>query len=97
MREINDLHAKKRKHRLGAKPAAIEPRPWRPDTSRIDATVRAQAEAAAVRCELRLPEEIIEELVAVAPSALAMAARLGRQHAREEETASTFDPGRAVD
>ena len=59
--------------------------------------MRAQAEAAAVRCELRLPEEIIEELVAVAPSALAMAARLGRQHAREDETASTFDPGRAVD
>jgi hypothetical protein len=39
----------------------------------------------------------MEELIAVAPSALAMAARLGRQHAREDEIASTFDPGRAVD
>jgi aspartyl-tRNA(Asn)/glutamyl-tRNA(Gln) amidotransferase subunit A len=81
----------------GAKPAAIEPRPWRPDTSKVGSTVRAQAEAAATRCGLRLPDQIMEELVAVAPSALAMAARLGRQHAREDETASTFDPGRAVD
>ena len=81
----------------GAKPAAIEPRPWHPDTSRIDSTVRAQAEAAAVRCGLRLPVQIMEELIAVAPSALAMAARLGRQHGREDEIASTFDPGRAVD
>jgi hypothetical protein len=39
----------------------------------------------------------MEELVAVAPWALAMAARLGRQHAREDETASIFDPDRAVD
>jgi aspartyl-tRNA(Asn)/glutamyl-tRNA(Gln) amidotransferase subunit A len=82
---------------LGAKPAAIEPTQWRPDVSRIDATVRAQAEAAAVRCGLRLPDEIMEELVAVAPSALAMAARLGRQYAREDEVASIFDPGRTVD
>ena len=81
----------------GAKRAAIEPTRWRPDVSRIDATVRAQAEAAAVRCGLRLPDEIIEELVAVAPSALAMAARLGRQHAREDEVASIFDPGCTVD
>jgi aspartyl-tRNA(Asn)/glutamyl-tRNA(Gln) amidotransferase subunit A len=81
----------------GAKPAAIEPRPWRPNISRIDSAMRAQAEAAAVRCGLRLPDEIMEELVAVAPSALAMAARLRRQHAREDETASIFDPGRAVD
>jgi aspartyl-tRNA(Asn)/glutamyl-tRNA(Gln) amidotransferase subunit A len=81
----------------GAKAAVIEPTQWRPDASRIDATVRAQAEAAAVRCGLRLPDEIMEELVAVAPSALAMAARLGRQHAREDEVASIFDPGRTVD
>jgi aspartyl-tRNA(Asn)/glutamyl-tRNA(Gln) amidotransferase subunit A len=81
----------------GAKPVAVEPTPWRPDVARIDATVRAKAEAAAARCGLRLPDEIIEELVAVAPSALAMAARLGRQHAREDEIASIFDPGRAVD
>jgi aspartyl-tRNA(Asn)/glutamyl-tRNA(Gln) amidotransferase subunit A len=81
----------------GAKPAPIVPRPWQPDTSRVESTVRDQAKAAAARCGLRLPDQIIEELVAVAPSALAMAARLGRWHAREDETASTFDPGRAID
>jgi aspartyl-tRNA(Asn)/glutamyl-tRNA(Gln) amidotransferase subunit A len=81
----------------GAKPGAIEPRPWGPDTSKVQPAVRAQAEVAAARCGLRLPEQIIEELVAVAPWALAMAARLGREHAREVETASIFDPGRDLD
>src|SRR5262249_24520361 len=76
----------------GAKPAAIEPRPWLPDTSKVDPAVRAQAEAAAARCGLRLADQIMEELIAVAPWALAMAARLGRQHARADETASIFDP-----
>lgn len=81
----------------GARPAAIAPRPWIPDTSKVEPAVRAQAEAAAARCGLRLPDQIMEELVAVAPWALAMAARLGRQHGREDETASIFDPGRDVD
>jgi len=81
----------------GAKPGAIDPRPWSPDTSKVEPAVRAQAKLAATRCGLRLPDQIIEELVAVAPWALAMAARLGRQHAREEETASIFDPGRDID
>jgi hypothetical protein len=77
--------------------ATIEPRAWSPDTSKVEPAVRAQAVAAAARCGLRLSDEIIEELVAVAPWALAMAARLGRQHAREDETASIFDPGRELD
>ena len=46
---------------------------------------------------LRLPGHVMEELVAVAPWALAMARRLRRDHPREAETASIFDPGRDVD
>ena len=46
---------------------------------------------------LRLPGHIMEELVAVAPWALAMARRLNRHHPREAETASIFDPGRDID
>jgi hypothetical protein len=63
----------------------------------VEPAVRAQTQIAAARCGLQLPDPIIEELVAVAPWALAMAARLGRNHAREIETASIFDPGRDVD
>jgi hypothetical protein len=37
------------------------------------------------------------EFVAVAPWALAMARRLRRDHPREAETASIFDPGGDVD
>ena len=59
--------------------------------------MRALAENAAVRAGLRLPGAIMEELVAVAPWALAMARRLKRDHAREAETVSVFDPGRDVD
>jgi aspartyl-tRNA(Asn)/glutamyl-tRNA(Gln) amidotransferase subunit A len=81
----------------GAKPAEIEPKPWSPDTSKVESAVRAHAVSAAAHCGLRLSDQIIEELVAVAPWALAMAARLGRKHAREVETASIFDPGRNVD
>src|SRR5262249_12783868 len=81
----------------GAKPGASEPRQWSPDTSKVEPDLRRRAEAAAARCGLRLPDEIMEELVAVAPWALSMAARLGRQHGREVETASIFDPGRDVD
>ena len=59
--------------------------------------MRALAENAAARAGLRLPGTIMEELVAVAPWALAMARRLKRDHPREAETASIFDPGRDVD
>jgi len=81
----------------GAKAGAIDPKPWIPDTSAVEPSVRAHTEAAAARCGLRLPGPIMEELVAVAPWALAMARRLKRDHAREAETASIFDPGRDVD
>lgn len=81
----------------GARAGAIDPKPWIPDTSAIEHTVRARAENAAVRAGLRLPGHVMEELVAVAPWALAMARHLTRDHPREAETASIFDPGRDVD
>jgi aspartyl-tRNA(Asn)/glutamyl-tRNA(Gln) amidotransferase subunit A len=81
----------------GAKAAVIEPKPWIPDTSAVEAAVRMQAQNAAARCDLALSDQILEELVAVAPWALAMARRLKRDHPREAETASIFDPGRDVD
>ena len=81
----------------GAKPAVIDPKPWAPDTSGVEPAVRAQAERAAAHAGLRLPGPIMEELVAVAPWALAMARRLKRDHPREAETVSIFDPGRDVD
>jgi aspartyl-tRNA(Asn)/glutamyl-tRNA(Gln) amidotransferase subunit A len=81
----------------GAKAGAIDPKPWAPDTSTVEPAVRVQAENAAARAGLRLSGQIMEELVAVAPWALAMARRLKRDHAREAETVSIFDPGRDVD
>jgi aspartyl-tRNA(Asn)/glutamyl-tRNA(Gln) amidotransferase subunit A len=78
-------------------PAAIDPKPWIPDTSAVENAVRARAEHAAAHCGLRLPAQITEELVAVAPFALAMARRLKRDHPREAETSSIFDPGRDLD
>ena len=81
----------------GAKPGAIDPKPWKPDASAVAPDVRARAENAAVHGGLRLPEHIMEELVAVAPWALAMACRLKRDHPREAETASIFDPGRGIE
>jgi len=81
----------------GTKAGTIDPKPWIPDTSAAEPSVRAHAEAAAARAGLRLPGPIMEELVAVAPSALAMARRLKRDHPREAEIASIFDPGRDVD
>ena len=81
----------------GAKPGAIDPKPWVPDTSAVEPAVRVLAENAAMRAGLRLPGHIMEELVAVAPWALAMARRLNRHHPREAETASIFDPGRDID
>jgi aspartyl-tRNA(Asn)/glutamyl-tRNA(Gln) amidotransferase subunit A len=78
----------------GAAPAALDPKPWRPDTSQVDPAVRAFAENAATRAGLRLAPEHMEELVAVAPWAFAMATRLRRDHLRSAEVSSIFDPAR---
>ena len=78
----------------GASPAALAPRPWRPDTSQVEPAIRAFAENAAVRAGLRLAPEQMEELVAVAPWAIAMAKRLRRDHLRSAEVSSIFDPTR---
>ncbi len=81
----------------GAPPAAIDPKPWIPDTSAIEPAIRARAELAARHAGLRLSDQLLEELVAVAPWALAMARRVSRDNPREWETSSIFDPGRDVD
>jgi Asp-tRNA(Asn)/Glu-tRNA(Gln) amidotransferase A subunit family amidase len=81
----------------GAGPATLDHQPWLPDTASVELTVRAQAEGAAHRAGLRLPGPILEELVAVAPWVVAMAQRLRRDHPREAEVASIFDPGRDLD
>ena len=78
----------------GAAPAALDPKPWRPDTSQVEPAVRAFAENAAMRAGLRLAPEQMEELVAVAPWAIAMAKRLRRDHLRSAEVSSIFDPTR---
>jgi aspartyl-tRNA(Asn)/glutamyl-tRNA(Gln) amidotransferase subunit A len=80
--------------RPGATPAALDPKPWRPDTSQVEPAVRAFAENAATRAGLRLAPEHMEELVAVAPWAIAMAMRLRRDHVRSAEVSSFFDPTR---
>jgi aspartyl-tRNA(Asn)/glutamyl-tRNA(Gln) amidotransferase subunit A len=89
----------KRRPRLvpGERPGAIDPKPWVPDTTKVEPAVRALAENSAMRAGLRLSGHIMEELVAVAPWALAMARRLERDNPREAETASIFDPGRDID
>jgi aspartyl-tRNA(Asn)/glutamyl-tRNA(Gln) amidotransferase subunit A len=91
------LHERRPALIAGQKAATIDPKPWLPDTTAVEPAVRALAANAAIRCGLRLPAPILEELVAVAPWALAMARRLKRDHPREAETASIFDPGRDVD
>lgn len=80
----------------GSEAAPIRPAPWRPDTTAVPASVRQRATEAALHAGLQLSEPIIEELVAVAPWALAMAARLHRGHAREAEISSIFDIAREV-
>ncbi|MEZ5849354.1 MAG: amidase [Hyphomicrobiaceae bacterium] len=75
----------------GIAAAAIAPEPWRPDTSAVPARIRDQALAAAAHVGLRLPEPIAAELVASAPVALAMAARLQRDHGADDEVSSIFD------
>ena len=78
----------------GAAPAVLDPKPWRPDTSQVEPAVRAFAENATIRTGLRLAPGHMEELVAVAPWALAMARRLRRDHLRSAEVSSIFDPTR---
>ncbi|MEM8972834.1 MAG: hypothetical protein AAGD43_12290, partial [Pseudomonadota bacterium] len=80
--------------KTGDPPAPIDPQPWIPDTSHVPADLRARAENAALQMGLSLPDEIMEELVAVAPYAVAMAGRLKRENAREDEVLSVFDIGR---
>jgi hypothetical protein len=80
--------------RPGAAAAALDPKPWRPDTSQVEPAVRAFAEHAATRAGLRLAPEHMEELVAVAPWAIVMANRLRRDHLRSAEVSSIFDPTR---
>jgi aspartyl-tRNA(Asn)/glutamyl-tRNA(Gln) amidotransferase subunit A len=81
----------------GAKPGAIDPKPWVPDTSSVAPALRAHAEQAARHAGLRLPGPILAELIAVAPWALALAGRLKRDYPREAEVCSIFDPVRDVD
>jgi aspartyl-tRNA(Asn)/glutamyl-tRNA(Gln) amidotransferase subunit A len=78
----------------GAAPAVLDPKPWRPDTRQVEPATRALAQNAAMRAGLRLTPEQMEELVAVAPWAIAMARRLRRDHVRSAEVSSIFDPTR---
>jgi aspartyl-tRNA(Asn)/glutamyl-tRNA(Gln) amidotransferase subunit A len=77
---------------IGEPAAAVDPQMWMPDTSAVDPDIRAHAESAARIAGLNLPPDIMEELVAVAPHALAMAARLPRDHAQYDEVSSVFLP-----
>jgi aspartyl-tRNA(Asn)/glutamyl-tRNA(Gln) amidotransferase subunit A len=90
-------HTRHPKLAPGASPGALDPKPWVPDTSQVEPAVRSRAEAAARAAGLRLPDPIMRELIAVAPLALAMARRLERNHGREVEVSSIYDPGRDVD
>jgi hypothetical protein len=80
--------------RPGAAPAALAPKAWHPDTSQVEPATRAFAENAAMRAGLRLAPDHMQELVAVAPWAIAMAKRLRRDHLRSAEVSSIFDPTR---
>lgn len=77
-----------------ALPAALDLKPWRADTSAVEPGVRVLAQTAAKRAGLHLTAEQFEELVAVAPWALAMTQRLRRDHLRTAEVSSIFDPAR---
>ena len=76
----------------GDPPAPVDPQKWLPDTSAVTPELRAHAEIAARNAGLQLPPEIMEELVAVAPHALAMARRLPRDHVQYDEVSSVFLP-----
>lgn len=78
---------------VAGEPAAkVDPQAWVPDTTAVDAHTRAHAENAARHAGLDLSPQIMEELVAVAPHALAMAKRLPRDHAQFDEVSSVFLP-----
>jgi len=81
----------------GATPAPLDAKPWVPDTSDVEPPVRARAENAAAAVGLKLPAPIMEELVAVAPWALAMAKRIARGNPRALEVSSIFDLTREID
>ena len=57
----------------------------------------ATAIAAAERAGLKLNDALMEELIAVAPYVIAKAKRLRRDHPREAEICSVFDPIRDID
>ncbi len=80
----------------GAPPQPVDPQPWVPDTSDVSPAARARAEAAARHVGFDLPPDIMAELVAIAPKALAMAARLERDHPPSAEVSSIFDITRDV-
>jgi aspartyl-tRNA(Asn)/glutamyl-tRNA(Gln) amidotransferase subunit A len=82
--------------RSGGTPGPIAPQPWVPDISDVPPAVRVLVEGSTKRAGLRLTDPIMEELMAVAPWALAKARRLKRDHAREAEVCSIFDPVRDV-
>jgi aspartyl-tRNA(Asn)/glutamyl-tRNA(Gln) amidotransferase subunit A len=76
----------------GVSPATVDPQTWAPDNGAVEPGVRAHAENAARHAGLNLPPAIMEELVAAAPHALAMAARLPRDHVQYDEVSSVFMP-----
>jgi aspartyl-tRNA(Asn)/glutamyl-tRNA(Gln) amidotransferase subunit A len=94
--QATGLHNRRPALKDGAAPGAIDPKPWVPNTSDVPKHIRTLAEAAARLSGLKLPDQIMEELVAVAPLALAKARRLNRDHPREAEVCSIFDPIRDV-
>ena len=81
----------------GRAPGAISPKPWKPDTSKVTAEVRARAEMCAKAVGLKLSDAMMDELVAVAPFVLDMARRLPTDHAREEEICAVYDPARDME
>ena len=76
----------------GEPPGEIDPQVWVPDTSSVAPNVRAHAENAVRHAGLNLEPALMEELVAVAPHALAMAGRLPREHEQSDEVSSVFLP-----
>jgi aspartyl-tRNA(Asn)/glutamyl-tRNA(Gln) amidotransferase subunit A len=74
----------------GAEAAPLDPKPWRPAVSDADPALKARAEAALACHGIDLPEPILAELLAAAPDALAMTARLARDHDPYQEVSSTF-------
>jgi aspartyl-tRNA(Asn)/glutamyl-tRNA(Gln) amidotransferase subunit A len=83
--------------KAGDAPAPLEPKPWTPDISDVDPAIRRRAENAAATAGLTLAPPILDELIAVAPWALAMAKRVGRGNPRSLEVSSILDLTRAID